>query len=251
MLRERVLKGEYLMGAWSCFNSPATVELIGVSGYDWVLLDSEHAPTTTVDLMSQLQALSRYQTQAIIRVPWLDRVHIKWALDIGAHGIMIPYVETEAQARDAVSFMRYPPLGVRGVADCVRAYRFGEDFKKQFFKLNDELLTVVQIETAAGVEHCEAIAAVDGIDVLFVGPMDLSTNLQMYKAFEDERFLEVLQKIADAAHQSGKAAGILLPNVDCIPLVRKMGFTFIDVATDAHFLLGGLKSNLAAMQKYK
>ena len=120
-IRERVLKGEFVAGTWCSLGSPAAAEITALCGFDWVLLDAEHAPSTTAGIMSQMQAVSRFATAPIVRVPWLDRVAVKWSLDIGAAGIMVPYVETVEQAREAVSFMRYAPEGVRGVAGATRA----------------------------------------------------------------------------------------------------------------------------------
>jgi 2-keto-3-deoxy-L-rhamnonate aldolase RhmA len=174
-IRERVLRGDFVAGTWCSL--PAAAEITGLCGFDWALLDSEHAPTTTAGLMAQMQALSRFLTAPIVRIPWLDRVAIKWSLDIGAAGIMVPYVETEEQAREAVSFMRYAPEGVRGVAGATRASDFGFGFKDYFAESNKRLLTVAQMETQLAVDNSRAIAAVDGVDVLFVGPMDRQPEL--------------------------------------------------------------------------
>ena len=202
-IRERVLRGDFVAGTWCSLNSPAAAEITGLCGFDWALLDSEHAPTTTAGLMAQMQALSRFLTAPIVRIPWLDRVAIKWSLDIGAAGIMVPYVETEEQAREAVSFMRYAPEGVRGVAGATRASDFGFGFKDYFAESNKRLLTVAQMETQLAVDNSRAIAAVDGVDVLFVGPMDLSASLNLPERFADPAFMDVLQLVSDNARSEG------------------------------------------------
>lgn len=240
-IRERVLKGELVAGTWCSLGSPAAAEITALCGFDWALLDSEHAPSTTAGLMAQMQAMSRFSIAPVVRIPWLDRVAIKWSLDIGAAGVMVPYVETEAQAREAVSFMRYAPEGVRGVAGSTRASDFGFDFKTYFAEANKRLLTVVQMETRLAVDNSRAIAAVDGVDVLFVGPMDLSTSLNMPGRFADPAFMSVLEEVADNARAEGKACGILLPNTELIPRLRSIGYTFLAVSSDVNVLAKHLK----------
>ncbi len=240
-IRERVLKGEFVAGTWCSLGSPAAAEITALCGFDWVLLDAEHAPSTTAGIMGQMQAVSRFATAPVVRIPWLDRVAIKWSLDIGAAGIMVPYVETVEQAREAVSFMRYAPEGVRGVAGATRASAFGFEFPQYFAEANRRLLTVAQMETRLAVDNSRAIAAVDGVDVLFVGPMDLSTSLGMPKRFADPAFMEVLGIVADNARAEGKACGILLPNADLIPRFKEMGYTFVAVSSDVNVLSRHLK----------
>lgn len=240
-IRKRVLNGEFVAGTWSSLGSPAAAEITALCGFDWVLLDAEHAPSSTAGIMGQMQAISRLQTAPIVRIPWLDRVAIKWNLDIGAAGIMVPYVETVEQAKEAVSFMRYAPHGVRGVAGATRASDYGFDFSRYFAEANQRVLTIVQMETRLAVENSRAIAAVDGVDVLFVGPMDLSTSLDMPKRFADLKFMEILQLISDNAHAEGKACGILLPNVDLLPRFKEMGYTFVAVSSDVNVLTRHLK----------
>ena len=241
-IRERVLRGDFVAGPWCSLNSPAAAEITGLCGFDWALLDSEHAPTTTAGLMAQMQALSRFLTAPIVRIPWLDRVAIKWSLDIGAAGIMVPYVETEEQAREAVSFMRYAPEGVRGVAGATRASDFGFGFKDYFAESNKRLLTVAQMETQLAVDNSRAIAAVDGVDVLFVGPMDLSASLNLPERFADPAFMDVLQLVSDNARSEGKACGILLPDATLIPTLKEMGYTFVAVSSDVNVLTKHLKA---------
>lgn len=240
-IRKRVQNGEFLSGTWCSLGSPVVAEISALCDFDWLLLDAEHAPSTTSGLMAQMQAISRFNTAPIVRIPWLDRVAIKWSLDIGAAGIMIPYVETVAQAQEAISFMRYAPEGVRGVAGATRSSDFGLDFPAYFAEANQNLLAVAQIETGAAVENSRAIAAVDGVDVLFVGPMDLSTSLDMPKRFADPEFLHILEKIAANARAEGKACGILLPSLDLVPLLRDMGYTFVAISSDVNILAKHLK----------
>ncbi|MDR0826626.1 MAG: 2,4-dihydroxyhept-2-ene-1,7-dioic acid aldolase [Desulfovibrio sp.] len=247
-IHERVMKGEFMAGTWCNLGSSMAAEIIGLAGYDWVLLDMEHTPSTTAGLLTQMQGLGRFPAAPIVRVPWLDQVYIKWALDIGASGIMVPYVETAEQAAYAVSCMCYGPRGIRGLGAGTRASDYGYDFPEYFTRANQELLTIVQVETGRTVENAAEIAAVDGADVLFVGPMDLGSNMNMPGRFNDPEFMKVLQRVADAARGKGKACGILLPGVELVHMFRDMGYTFIAVSSDSNILTRYFKENLKAMK---
>ncbi len=245
--RKRIQSGAFMAGTWCSLGSPSITELIGLCGFDWVLLDGEHAPSTTPGLMAQMQALNGSSTSSIVRIPWLDRVHIKWALDIGAEGIMVPYVENAEQAMEAVSYMKYPPSGARGVAGAMRACRYGLDVAGYLAQADSKHAAIMQIENRKGVDNCRSIAGVDGVDVLFVGPMDLSMSLGMPGRFSDPCFMEVLEQIASAAREEGKASGILLPSVELLPAMRKMGYSFIAVSSDINILAKNFKKLIADM----
>lgn len=246
-IRSRVQNRENVYGVWCSLASPIGGEIVAGAGYDWMLLDVEHAPGSPATLLAQLQAAAAFPVVPIVRVPMLDRVWCKWALDLGAAGIMFPNIDDAAQAEAAVSFMRYPPQGVRGVGPAVRASDYGREFKGYASRAQEKLLGVMQIESPAAVEHCAAIAAVRGVDVLFVGPADLGASLELPERFADPRFMDVLQRIADAAHGQGKAAGILLPSPDPAPTLREMGYSFIGVSSDSMLLVRALADNLKAL----
>ncbi|MDL2210314.1 2,4-dihydroxyhept-2-ene-1,7-dioic acid aldolase [Desulfovibrio sp. OttesenSCG-928-O18] len=248
-IREQVLKREFCAGMWCSLASSIPAEIIGQTGYDWVLLDQEHSPATGFSLLGQLQALAPSATAPIIRLAQLDWAAAKSALDLGASGLMFPNIDSVETAATAASYLRYPPRGLRGVGGSVRATAYGRDFETYFKTAGDNLLGVMQIETAKGVDAIEAIAAVDGVDVLFVGPMDLSTSLQMPDRFKDERFVKVLQRVADAAASAGKASGILLPDTGVLPLVKNMGYTFVAVGQDLVILAKNLRENLQKIRE--
>lgn len=243
----RVRNRENVYGVWCSLASPIGGEIVAGAGYDWMLLDVEHAPGSPATLLAQLQAASAFPVVPIVRVPMLDRVWCKWALDLGAAGIMFPNIDDAAQAEAAVSFMRYPPQGVRGVGPAVRASDYGRKFKRYAPHTRERLLSVMQIESPSAVEHCAAIAAVPGVDVLFAGPADLGTSLEMPGGFAEPRFMDVLQRIADAAHGRGKTAGVLLPSPDLAPALREMGYSFIGVGSDSTLLVRALADNLKAL----
>lgn len=247
-IRKKVLRGDFAAGTWCSLGSPVGAEIAGLCGYDWALLDTEHAPSTTASVMAQMQAMARTPTAPIVRVPWLDRVAVKWAVDIGAAGIMFPYIETPEQAETALSYMRYSPKGARGVGAGTRASDYGLGWKEYFAESNDRLLAIAQMETRLAVDNSRAIAAVDGVDVLFVGPMDLGLSLEMPDRFASPAFMDVLQQISDNARAEGKACGILLPNVELVPTLKKMGYTFVAVSSDINVLVKHLKVIEQAMR---
>ena len=229
-IRERVLRGDFVAGTWCSLNSPAAAEITGLCGFDWALLDSSTL-TTTAGLMAQMQALGRFPTAPIVRIPWLDRVAIKWSLDIGAAGI---YVKRRN--------MRYAPEGVRGVARATRASDFGFGFKDYFAESNKRLLTVAH-RWRRNLPWQQPGHRGGGQCVLFVGPMDLSASLNMPERFADPAFMDVLQLVSDNARAEGKACGILLPDATLIPTLKEMGYTFVAVSSDVNVLTKHLKAD--------
>ena len=250
-LRERVLSREFLVGAWCNLGSSITTEMASTMGYDWVLVDQEHGPGDNMNLLSQIQAISIGRAEPLVRITWNEMPRFKRALDIGAAGIMIPYVQNKEEAELAAASMRYSPVGLRGVASSPRATGYGANFEEYYATANDNLTTVVQVETGESVSNLEDIAAVEGVDVLFVGPMDLSISLKMPGRFDDPEFLAVLSKVSQTAKNSGKAAGILLPDPSLTELVHGLGYTFVAAGADGGMVMAGLRNSLENMEKYK
>jgi 2-keto-3-deoxy-L-rhamnonate aldolase RhmA len=250
-IKEQVLAGRFMAGAWCNLASSLTTEMAARAGFDWILIDQEHGPGDSLTLLGQIQAVGARPCAPIVRIAWNEMPRFKQALDLGAAGIMIPYVETADDAARAVSYLRYPPQGLRGVASSPRATGFGTNFDNYFAAANRELLTVTQIETARAVQNAEEIAAVDGVDVLFVGPMDLSLSLGMPGRFEDPDYRAILAKVASTARDGGKAAGILLPSVQLLEMVYEMGYRFVAAGSDGGLVMQGLKNNLAAMAGFQ
>lgn len=247
-IRERALKGEFLAGAWLNLASSLTSEMAGMAGYDWLLIDQEHAPGDNMTLLHQLQGASRFPVAPIVRVPWVDRILFKKILDLGAAGIMTPYVQTPEEAREVVRFAKYTPMGERGIAGSPRCMDYSTNFQRYFENANKDLILVAQIETGLALDNAGAIAAVDGIDVLFVGPLDLSISTNLRGMFDDPKYVDNLRRVAAAAKKHGKACGILLPNVKWIPLLKEIGYTFIACGSDGGFVLSGMKSTLEALR---
>lgn len=247
-IRERALKGEFLAGAWLNLASSMTAEIAAMVGYDWMLIDQEHAPGDNLTLLHQLQAASRFPVAPIVRVPWVDRILFKKILDLGAAGIMTPYVQTAEEAKDVVRYGKYMPMGERGVAGSPRCMDYTTNFQKYFESANENLILIVQIETGLALDNAESIAAVDGIDVLFVGPLDLSISTNLRGMFEEPAYVENLKRVAAAAKKYGKACGILSPHTKWIPLLKELGFTFVACGSDSGFVVNGMKSTLESLR---
>lgn len=250
-IKEQVLSGRFMAGAWCNLASSLTTEMAARAGFDWILIDQEHGPGDSLTLLGQIQAVGAWPCAPIVRIAWNEMPRFKQALDLGAAGIMIPYIETADDAARAVSYLRYPPQGVRGVASSPRATGFGTNFDDYFAAANRNLLTITQIETARAVQNAKQIAAVDGVDVLFVGPMDLSLSVGMPGRFEDSDYRAILARVASIARDGGKAAGILLPSVQLLEMVYEMGYRFVAAGSDGGLVMQGMKNNLTAMAGFQ
>ena len=246
--RARVLAREWVVGTFINLGSPITAEMAGDCGYDWLLLDHEHGPGGEDTLLHQLQAVGGTQAVPIVRIAANETPRFKRALDMGAHGVMAPWVSTAAEARAAVSAMRYPPLGVRGIAKIQRSAGFGGGFEEYYLNAHNWLLTVTQIVTPEAVDNCEEIAAVDGVDVLFVGPTDLSYNMGIRDQLDHPRFIAALEKVSAAAKKHGKAAGILVHNPALVAKCRDLGYTFVALGSDGGSVRAGLLASLATLR---
>ena len=250
-IRQRVLNGELLSGGWCSIGSSITAEIAGLAGFDWVLLDIEHGTGDLETLRNQLQAVSATPAVPIVRIAWNESPRFKRVLDLGASGVIVPYVNTAEEAKLAAKSMRYPPKGIRGVAKFNRGAQFAQNFDEYFATANDNLLTVVQIETEEAVANADEIAAVDGVDVLFVGPLDLSVNMGVPQQLDHPKFQEALDKVVSACKKSGKAAGILLVKTDMVEPIVKKGFTFIALGTDGGMVAAGMKNAATTLNKLK
>ncbi len=241
-LKKRIQKGDTVFGCWLNLGSSVSAEIVGMSGFDWVLVDFEHGSGSEHEVMLQLQALEHTKTTPIVRVESFERQRIHRVLDFGASGVMVPRIDTAAEAELAAKALRYQPEGLRGVAKMVRATQYGANFQDYFDSNKDELLGVIQIETAESLNHLDEIAAIDGVDVLFIGPMDLSTALGIQAQWEHPEFIQAIEKTAKAALNAGKAAGILLPNPDEFQKYFDLGYRFIAAGSDLGFINNGAQN---------
>jgi 2-keto-3-deoxy-L-rhamnonate aldolase RhmA len=244
-LHPRLQAGETLFGTFVNLGSPVATEIVARAGFDWLIIDLEHGAGTESDLLANLHAMGATTTAALVRPQSGERLRIGRALDLGAHGIMVPRVDLPEQAREAISFMRYPPDGARGLALGTRGAGLGELGHTEIGAINRRLLGIIQIESRSAVGHVEAIAEIDGVDVLFVGPTDLSHSLGIPGRFDDPVYLAALERVATASEAAGKAAGILLRDAAALPRHRDFGFRFIGLGSDGAFVTDGAQAVLA------
>jgi 2-dehydro-3-deoxyglucarate aldolase len=229
--RQDLLAGKRLIGCWSALGSPISAEVLGLAGFDWILLDSEHAPNDVLTLIPQLMALKDSPSAPVVRPAWNDTVLIKRLLDAGCYNFLIPYVQSADEARAAVAATRYPPEGVRGVSIAQRSNRYGT-VKDYFQVINDNIAVLVQIESQKGVEAADEIAAVPGVDCLFVGPGDLAAALGHIGNPSQPDVQAAMKRVLDAAARHGKASGILAPAEADARRYLEMGFNFVGVGSD-------------------
>lgn len=233
--KRAIQAGKTQIGLWSILSSHVTVEIIAGSGFDWLVLDTEHAPNELPMVYSQLQAAKGGTAHPVVRVPWNDMVTIKRYLDIGAQTLLIPCIETEKEARDAVAYTRYPPKGQRGYSAAPRASGFGR-IKDYATTCEDELCVLLQVETRKGLENLEAIAGIEGVDGIFIGPGDLSAALGHVG---NPKHPEVQAAIEDAIARiraCGKPAGILTADEALARRFIELGCLFTAVGSDLGLL---------------
>ena len=242
--KQALAAGKLQIGLWSSLCSNIAAEIISDSGFDWILLDTEHSPNEIPDLVSQLQAIQAGTATPIIRPAWNDAVLVKRCLDIGTQSLLFPYVQNAEEAKRAVAATRYPPHGVRGVSVSARASRYGRT-PGYLGKANDEICVLVQVETREAMNELEAIAKVDGVDGVFIGPSDLAASLGH---LGNPAHADVQAAIKDAVtrlKKVGKPAGILTSNEDEARRYIEWGYLFVAVGAD----VGLLARNADALAK--
>lgn len=235
LFKQALHRRELQIGLWSTLCSNVAAEVVAHSGFDWLLLDTEHSPNELPDLLGQLQAMGRSTTTPVVRAAWNDTVLIKRILDIGAQSVLLPYVQSAEEARRAVAAVRYPPRGVRGVSAGSRASNYGR-IKDYLHKADEQICLLVQIETRAALEQLEAIAGVDGIDGVFIGPADLSASLGHLGDPQHADTQKALQDAGGRLRKLGKAAGILtVVEADARRFIE-WGYNFVAVGIDTALL---------------
>ena len=247
-LRRRILAGETLFGAWDSLGSPGSAELMARAGLDWVVVDLEHGNATEAELLAHLNAIEVGGAAALVRPQSGERLRIGRALDMGAAGVVVPRLDTIEQVREAVTFLHYPPTGQRGVALLTRGARLGTVSHAGVAALNQDIVGIVQIESPSAVEAADEIAATDGVDVLFVGPADLSHSLGVPGRFAEAAYQDALKRVVSACRAHGKAPGILLYDHASFRPHLDLGFTFVGIGADVSFVNDGVKAALAAVR---
>ena len=234
-LAERIRAGETTTGSFAGLGSTMAVEVLAAAGLDWILVDLEHGGGDEASIGDAVAAAGGYGAAVLVRVETPDRIRIGRALDAGAAGVMLPLVNSAAEVATIVPHLHYPPLGDRGVATYNRSLRWGMD-KAGLATSNDEVLGIVQIETADALAEVDDIAALDAVDVLFVGPLDLSYALGVPLDFDAPVFRDALEAVVAAARKHGKSAGILSPDAQAAATRAAQGLTFLPVGSDSTLL---------------
>ena len=244
--KRALAEGERLVGLWHSIGHAAVTEILADSGLAWVLIDTEHAPNEVTDVAETLRALAGSRVAAVVRPAWNDAVLFKRLLDVGAQTLLVPYVQSAEEAGRAVAAVRYPPRGVRGVASMHRANRYGR-VQDYFRRADDEMCVLAQLETRASVDALEAIAAVDGIDGVFIGPADLSASLGFLGEPGHPSVRRVIEDACRRSRAAGKPIGILAPVEEDAAAWFAMGFAFVAVGGD---LLSLRKAVDALVEKF-
>ncbi|RNJ26467.1 HpcH/HpaI aldolase family protein [Halosegnis longus] len=232
----------FTVGAWVSLADPAVAEMVAPDA-EFVMLDTEHAPNSTATIANQIRAIEAADGEAVPFARALDNDTgaIKRLLDVGAQGVMVPMVESATEAREAVEAARYPPDGSRGVAG-TRASAYGRDLGEYVATANDEITLIVQIETRAGLDSVDEIAAVDGVDALFVGPADLSANLGVFGRFEGDVFREAVETVLAAGDATETPVGTLATSPDGVDRYCEWGFDYLIAGTDAGHIQRGVRA---------
>jgi 4-hydroxy-2-oxoheptanedioate aldolase len=242
--KHAIARGQLQIGLWCSLCNPIAAEIVSHSGFDWLLLDTEHSPNDLQEIIAQLQAVQAGTASAIVRPAWNDMVLIKRYLDIGAQTLLLPFVQTPEEAKRAVEWTRYPPGGVRGITGSGRASRYGR-VKDYLKNAANEICVLVQVETREALKRIEAIASVEGIDGVFIGPNDLSASFGHIGNWGHAEVQAALQDAATRLKTIGKPAGILTPNEEEAKKFIGWGYTFVAVGAD----LGLLAKNADALAK--
>lgn len=206
-------KGGAAVGGWMCTTDPMLTEIVADCGFDLLVIDTEHAAQTQVTVQAHLLALKDTAATAVVRVAWNDFVRVKQALDLGAEGVLFPWINTPEEAERAVRATRYPPRGIRGFGPR-RAQRYGDSLLDYALHADGQILVLCQIETQQALDNADAIAATEGVDALMIGPADLSVNLGVHLDWECETFLEAVRQVRRAADAAGKAYGVISTGID-------------------------------------
>jgi len=242
-VKTKLARGEATVGSWTMLGNSAVAEILAQAGFDWVVLDVEYGAMDWPRVLPQVQAVQGCGCAAICRVPINAPEHFKWALDTGAEGVMVPWVRTVEDAREAVAAAKYPPDGVRGVGVC-RAHGYGATFQSYVDAANAETLVILQIEHIDAVENIDAICAVPGVDVVFIGPYDLSGSMGLMGQVHHPDVERAVSRVFEAASAAGVAPGLLIaePRPGEIRNRIDAGFKFLAVGLDTLMLVRGAQA---------
>ena len=234
--KQALRKGQPQIGLWAALAHSVTAEICAGAGFDWLLIDGEHAPNTLQTMLPQLQAVAPYPVAAVVRPSWNDPVQIKQILEIGAQTLLIPMVQSGAEAAAAVAAVRYPPHGIRGVGSSIARSARWNRIPDYLHRANDEMCVLIQIETPQGVDALDDILATEGVDGVFIGPADLSANMGHLGNPGHPEVAKLIDETIGRIVRSGKAAGILHSDIARARHFLDLGATFVAVGVDASLL---------------
>jgi 4-hydroxy-2-oxoheptanedioate aldolase len=246
--RQTCTSGKAVIGTFVAIPHPVAVEVAAASGLDFLCIDWEHAQIGRERIEDLIRASDLHQVPAMVRVPGHAPEAIAAVLDAGAAGVLVPRVSTAAQAAAAVQATRYPPAGARGVGPG-RAAAYGYRIPDYLARANESLLLAIQVETAEGLANIEAIAAVEGVDLIFIGPGDLSVSIDAMGPANAGKLNAAIETIASAARKAGKRVGIFRPSADDIGRWMQSGISFHILASDTMFLGASLAAGVAAARE--
>ncbi|MDC9594547.1 4-hydroxy-2-oxoheptanedioate aldolase [Xenorhabdus sp. IM139775] len=230
--------GQPQIGLWLGLCSGYSAEILAGTGFDWLLIDGEHAPNDIATILAQLQGIAPYPSQPVVRPAWNDPVITKQLLDIGAQTLLFPMIQNAAQAREAVRATRYPPAGIRGVGSALaRASRWNR-IPDYLSRANDEICVLVQAETREALQNLPEIAAVEGVDGVFIGPADLSADMGYLDNPQHPEVQAAIEHAIAQIQSFGKAAGILMTHADAAEHYLNLGARFVAVGVDTSLLTG-------------
>jgi 2-keto-3-deoxy-L-rhamnonate aldolase RhmA len=244
--RARLKRGEQLLGTMVTLASSASAEVLASLGFDWLFIDGEHGPLETRELTEILQAVGD-KTACIVRVPEGAEVPIKKALDLGAHGIIVPQVNTAEHAADVVRWARYAPEGARGVG-LARAHGYGLKFREYLTVANREIAVVVQAEHSRAVDNIEAIVRVPGVDAVLLGPYDLSASLGKMGEIDHPDVVAAIERVTDVCGRAGMPLGYFGVTAAAVRPYVARGYTLIVAGVDTLYLANGAKALLKELR---
>ncbi len=248
-LKQRLNNTDIFKGTFLSLGSAVVSEIISKSGLEFAILDLEHGVGNENDILGQLQAFENGKAAAIVRVESNNHERVHRVLDMGVEGIMFPRIKTLEEVQNAIKALRYAPEGFRGVAKMVRATNYGINWDEYYANQKNDIIGIIQVETEEILQIIDKVANIEGVDILFVGPMDLSMSLGVFGQFDHPKFTEAIKNTAKAAKQSGKICGILLTNPEQLSYYYKLGYRFFTLGADIAFINQGLQNTIAELNK--
>jgi 2-dehydro-3-deoxyglucarate aldolase/4-hydroxy-2-oxoheptanedioate aldolase len=249
LLKQKLKEGKKTTGAWSQISSAVSAEILSDAGFDWLIIDMEHGTSDIPALVAQLQAMKASDAVSIVRAPWNDFVILKRILDAGTEAVLIPYVNTKAEAEAAVRACKYPPEGIRGIAGSTRAARFGQNSMDYFSNANKEILVITQVETKNAVDNIDEILSVEGLDGIFIGPMDLATSMGHIYNPSPAEVQDAIETVRSKVLKTDKFLGTISLSWDQAKQLYERGFQMVSLMADGTGLAAMAAQRIAEFRK--